>query len=236
LAGAPSIIANSGVLVKLVLTSGGVSNPSIRDAVVDLLGKPIADSDALCIPTAEYGHTACTPASARRFVTGESSAPMTDLGWRSVGLLELTALPSIGAERWVPWVREADVLLVDGGDATYLCRWMRESGLADLLPSLPETVWVGVSAGSMVMTPRIGADFIAWDGSAGDDRTLGVVEFSIFPHLDHELMPSNTMDAAVRWAADIGGPAYAIDDATAITVVGDRVDVVSEGQWRRFPD
>ena len=81
---------------------------------------------------------------------------MSDLGWKSVGVLELTALPSIGEERWVPWVREADVLLVDGGDATYLCHWMRQSGLADLLPSLPETVWVGVSAGSMVMTPRIG--------------------------------------------------------------------------------
>lgn len=98
--------------------------------------------------------------------------------------LELTALPTVGAERWVPWVRESDVLLVDGGDATYLCHWMQESGLADLLPSLFETVWVGVSAGSMVMTPRIGDSFVEWP-SAPDDRTLGVVEFSIFPHLDH---------------------------------------------------
>ena len=108
---------------------------------------------------------------------------MSGLGWASLGVLELTALPTIGAERWVPWVREADVLLVDGGDATYLCHWMRESGLADLLPSLPDLVWVGVSAGSMVMTPRIGEDFVEWS-SAPDDRTLGVVDFSIFPHLD----------------------------------------------------
>ena len=85
-----------------------------------------------------------------------TSRHFSGLGWASLGVLELTALPTIGAERWVPWVREADVLLVDGGDATYLCHWMRESGLADLLPSLPDTVWVGVSAGSMVMTPRIG--------------------------------------------------------------------------------
>src|SRR5512141_1786515 len=102
----------------------------------------------------------------------------------------LTALPTIGAERWVPWVREADVLLVDGGDATYLCHWMRESGLADLLPSLPDMVWVGVSAGSMVLTPRIGASFVKWP-SAPDDRTLGVVDFSIFPHL--EAFPTNTL-------------------------------------------
>ena len=151
------------------------------------------------------------------------------MGWKSLGVLELTALPSIGEERWVPWVREADVLLVDGGDATYLCHWMRQSGLADLLPSLPETVWVGVSAGSMVMTPRIGADFVEWP-SAPDDRTLGVVDFSIFPHLD--VFPGNTMAEAERWAAEIAGPAYAIDDQTAIKVADGTVEVVSEGHWK----
>ena len=154
---------------------------------------------------------------------------MTSLEWKSLGVLELTALPSIGEERWVPWVREADVLLVDGGDATYLCHWMRQSGLADLLPSLPETVWVGVSAGSMVMTPRIGDDFVEWP-SAPDDSTLGVVDFSIFPHLD--VFPDNTMAEAERWAADIAGPAYAIDDQTAIKVTDGTVEVVSEGQWK----
>jgi len=160
--------------MKLLLTSGGVSNPSIRDALVDLLGKPIDDSRALCIPTAEYGHPMCTPASAWRFIAGQE-----ELGWKSVGVLELTALPSIGEERWIPWVREADVLFVDGGDATYLCHWMRESGLADLLPTLPDTVWVGVSAGSMVMTPRIGEEFVSWP-SATDDRTLGIVAQRLF--------------------------------------------------------
>ncbi len=221
--------------MKLLLTSGGVTNTSIRDALVDLLGKPIADSRALCIPTAEYGHPMCTPASAWRFIAGQSPSPMCDLGWSSVGVLELTALPSIGEERWVPWVQEADVLLVDGGDAAYLCYWMRQSGLADRLPSLSETVWVGVSAGSMVMTPRIGDDFVNWRPPNGSDSTLGVVDFSIFPHLGHELMPENTMTEAERWAANIAGPAYAIDDQTAIKVTDGAVDVVSEGHWRQFP-
>jgi dipeptidase E len=220
--------------MKLLLTSGGVSNKSIRNALVDLLGKPITDCSALCIPTAEWGHPMCTPNSAWRFIAGQSPAPMTDLGWKSVGLLELTALPTIGKERWIPWVREADALLVDGGEATYLCHWMRKSGLADLLPSLPETIWVGVSAGSMVMTPRIGDYFVEWTPPARDDRTLGLVNFSIFPHLDHEMMPGNTLAAAEKWAADIGGPAYAIDDQTAIKVDGAAVEVVSEGHWKRL--
>jgi dipeptidase E len=221
--------------LKLLLTSGGVTNASIRDALVDLLGKPIADSSALCIPTAEYGHPMCTPASAWEFIAGrDPSSTMCALGWKSVGVLELTALPSIGKDRWVPWVRDADVLLVDGGDALYLCHWMRESGLADLLPSLPETVWVGVSAGSMVMTPRIGEDFVQWRSPTGGDSTLGIVDFSIFPHVGHELMPDNTMAEAERWAAEIACPAYAIDDQTAIKVTDGTAEVVSEGQWRRF--
>jgi dipeptidase E len=223
--------------VKLLLTSAGIKNPSINDALVDLLGKPIAESNALCIPTAGYGHPNTDPGHAWRFISGrEPRCPMTELGWKSLGVLELTALPSIDKERWVPWVRETDVLLVNGGDALYLCHWMRQSGLADLLPSLPELVWVGLSAGSMVMTPRIGADFVGWKPSdGGGDETLGIVDFSICPHLSPEGTPGNTMAEAQSWAADIEGPAYAIDDETAIRVVDGAVDVISEGHWKLFP-
>jgi dipeptidase E len=218
--------------MRLLLTSAGVRNPSISAALVDLLGKPIAESSALCIPTASYGHPMAGPGAAWRFISGRSPLPMCDLGWKSVGVLELSALPSVGEDRWVPWVREADVLLVGGGDATYLCHWMRRSGLADILPSLHATVWVGLSAGSMVLTPRIGADFMSWTPPDGSDRTLGIVDFSIFPHLG--MLPDNTMAGAERWASEIAGPAYAIDDETAIRVVDGAVDVVSEGEWRHF--
>ena len=220
--------------MKLLLTSAGVKNPSIHDALVGLLGKPIADASALCIPTALYGHPQGSPGGAWRFITGRSGCPMCELGWKSLGVLELTALPSIGEARWVPWVREADVLLVEGGDALYLCHWMRQSGLAELVPSLEDTVWVGLSGGSMVMTPRIGEDFVGWRPPAGDDETLGLVDFSIFPHLDHPDLPENTMADAERWAAGIAGPAYAIDDETAITVTDGAVEVISEGNWRLF--
>jgi dipeptidase E len=222
--------------VKLLLTSAGIKNRTIRNALVDELGKPIADSSALCIPTASYGHPMVTPASAWCFVAGEEPrCPMTELGWKSVGLLELTALPTISAERWVPWVRDADVLLVNGGGPLYLTYWMRQSGLADLVPSLSDTVWVGLSAGSMVMTPRVGDDFIESRPSiTGDDGALGVVDFSIVPHLDHPDLPQNTMADAERWAAGIPNPAYAIDDETAIKVVDGSVEVVSEGHWRLF--
>jgi dipeptidase E len=220
--------------MRFLLTSGGISNPSIHKALVDLLGKPIADSSALCIPTAAYGHPWAGPRAAWRWITGRDPAPMCELGWKSLGILELTALPSIAQEHWLPLVRETDALLVGGGDATYLCYWLRQSGLADLLPSL-RAVWVGMSAGSMVMTPSIGADFVCWSPPDSSDKTLGVVDFAIFPHLDNPDLPGNSIASAQKWAASMPVPSYAIDDQTAIQVVNGAVDVVSEGHWRRFP-
>ncbi|GAA5160432.1 Type 1 glutamine amidotransferase-like domain-containing protein [Ornithinimicrobium tianjinense] len=219
--------------MKLLLTSGGVSNASIENALVDLLGRPLSACTALAVPTAQHGHPWCTPFTAMRFADGTSPAPMVGLGWQAVGLLELLALPGMPRDRWLPWVLEADALLVDGGDATYLAHWLRASGLVELFPDLEDTVWVGVSAGSMVMGPRIGEQFVSWP-DAPDDRTLGLVDFSVFPHLD--LFPQNTIADAERWAAGLGADAraYAIDEQTAIRVVDGDVEVVSEGRWREF--
>src|SRR5262249_17564028 len=163
----------------------------------------------------------------------EPRCPMSGLGWKSLGVLELTALPSIDEERWVPTVRETDVLLADGGDSLYLAHWMRQSGLAELLPSL-ETVWVGLSGGSMVITPRIGEEAVVWKPPTGGDEALGIVDFSIFPHVDHTDMPHNSMAHAEKWAARIPNPSYAIDDQTAIKVTNGIVEVVSEGHWKLF--
>jgi dipeptidase E len=221
--------------MKLLLTSAGIKNTSIHNALVDLLGKPIAESSALCIPTASYAHPMTGPREAWKFISGrEPRTPMCELGWKSLGVLELTALPSIEDEYWVPLVRETDVLLVNGGDPLYLCYWMRQSGLADLLPALRETVYVGLSAGSMVMAPRIGEDFVGWKPPTGGDETLGLVDFAMFPHLDHPELPENTMADAERWAAGLTVPRYAIDDETALKVTGGTVEVVSEGHWKRF--
>lgn len=220
--------------MKLLLTSAGVNNQSIQNALVGMLDKPIADSNALCIPTAMYGHPWVGPGvKTWEFISGKSENPMVNLGWKSVGVLELTALPSISRDHWEPLVRETDVLLVSGGDALFLYHWMRQSGLAELLPSL-KAVYVGMSAGSMVMAPKIGKYFVGWTSPTGDDETLGLVDFSIFPHLDHVMLPDNTMAAAESWVAEIQGPAYAIDDQTAIKVIDGAVEVVSEGNWRHF--
>ena len=222
--------------MRFLLCSSGISNPSIQDALVDLLGKPIAESTALCVPTGVQPFPG-GPSHVYQFISGATRSPMCGLGWKSLGVLELTALPSIRKEYWTADVQEADALLVWGGSPLYLCYWMRHSGLADVLSSLrPETVYVGTSGGAMVATPDFGGE--TYDESeplTASDQALGLVDFSVFPHLDREDdIPASPLEEIEAWAAGLSVPAYAIDDQTAIKVVDGAVDVVSEGNWRLF--
>ena len=219
--------------MKFLLTSAGIKNASIDNALVDLLGKPFVECSALCIPTAILPFPG-GPFMAYRFISGSTANPMCELGWKSLGVLELTALPSIKKEYWIAAVQEADALLVQGGDVWYLCRWMHESGLADLLPSLSEKVYVGISAGSMVTAPIFGETYDNLNKPFVIDKGLGLVDFALLPHVDHKDHPESSMANAERMAAEVPVPTYAIDDETAIKVVNGTVEVVSEGHWKLF--
>ncbi len=219
--------------MKLLLTAAGISNPTIHNTLVDLLGKPVAESTALFVPTAIYALPNGADI-ARRVICGSLGDPFCDMGWKSLGVLELTALPSIKQELWVPLLQQTDALLVGGGDCQYLCYWMRRSGLADLLPALlHKTVYVGLSAGSMVMT-RFGTTYGEHTLPADGDKSLGLVDFALHPHLDHEQFLANSLANLRKLAATIPVPSYAIDDQTAIKVVDGTVEVISEGRWELF--
>lgn len=216
--------------MRLLLTSGGVTNPSIRKALESLLGKPISEANALIIPTAAYWFDR-GPEIAYRLITGTARSPLTELGWKSLGVLELTALASVEKDAWVPRVRSTDAFLVGGGDPQYLADWMRKSGFADLIPSLrPEVVYIGISGGSQALTPSLGASYN--DRDTRGYRPLALVDFSMGVHVDHPDMPQNSMAEYEKWAADIPNPTYICDDATAIQVVDGTVDVISEGHWK----
>lgn len=242
--------------MKILLTSAGIKNASIYNALEDLLGKPIAESSALIIPTAIYPFPGGA-AGAYRLIRGLVASPLCELGWKSLGVLELTALPSIADDTWIPTVREADALLVWGGDPLYLSYWMRQSGLAALLPSLRrEMVYVGVSAGSMAATTTFGETYpdspkgsnealtsqeIVFATPQGDTRMMlvtaqgvGLVDFALIPHLDHEDHQDASLANAEKWAARLPVPTYAIDDETAIKVADGAVEVISEGHWKLF--
>jgi dipeptidase E len=242
--------------MKLLLTSSGIKNASIHDALVDLLGKPIAECDAFFVPTGIYpfpggGHMAW------RAISGNVSSPLCELGWKSLGLLELTALSSIDREAWVPALEAADALLVWGGDVLFLSYWMRQSGLTALLPSLlRKCVYVGVSAGSMVASATFAEacssrpsgisashpmEEMMLSTPQGDirryfvtDHGAGLVPFGLIPHFDNEDHPDASAVNAEIWASKIPVPVYAIDDQTAVKVSDAAVEVISEGRWKLF--
>ena len=219
--------------MKYLLTAAGIRNTSIHNALLGLLGKPIAEAHALCIPTASYPFPG-GPKAAYRFISGATANPMCELGWKSLGVLELTALPSIKKEYWIPEVQAADALLVQGGDVWYLCRWMRESGLAELLPALRDTVYVGISAGSMVTAPTFGETYDDPSAPFVIGAGLGLVDFALLPHLDHAQHPESSSARVETMAAEVPVPTYGIDDQTAIKVADGAVEVVSEGHWKLF--
>lgn len=228
--------------MKLLLTSSGIANQSIRDALVDLLGKPIEESSALFIPTAIYPFPGGGE-KAWETLSGAVRSPLCNIGWKSLGLLELTALPSIQRESWVPTLQETDALLVWGGNVLYLSYWMQRSGLVDLLPTLENIVYVGVSAGS-IATTQYNCD-AEWnlqvvppgsDLAVGSERATGLLDFALCVHLDNPdpKFEDSSMANIERWAAGVPVPTYAIDDQSALKVSGKSVDVISEGHWKLF--
>ncbi len=217
--------------MKLLLTSAGISNPTIHNTLTELLAKPVSEAKALFIPTAIYGIRNGGDI-VRRVITGALGDPFCDMGWKSLGLLELTALPSIKRDLWVPLLEETDAMLVGGGDCQYLTYWMQQSGLAELLPSLlNKMVYVGLSAGSMIMT-SYGTTYSNHALPAETDKSLGLLDFAIHPHLDYPAFPDNSMAELEKLAATLPMPSYLIDDQTALKIDDGVVEVVSEGNWK----
>lgn len=228
---------------KLLLTSSGITNSSIEQALADLLGKPISQSTALCVPTAIYSY----PEGIK--IAWQKLKERAELGWKEFDILELTALPSLPKDFWLPYAEASDTVIVGGGNTFYLSFWMQKSGFLEVLKGLIQkgTTYVGSSAGSMVVTHslHINREHFAKTGiyyddeydeksppGAGSDATLKLVDFVIRPHLNSPAFPGATLQNIEKWAAKIDVPLYAIDDQTALKVVGENVEVISEGMWK----
>lgn len=241
-------------MMKLLLTSSGCSNPSIRASLVEMLGQPIEESSALLVPTGIYPYPG-GPYMSTRAITGAGVSPFAGLGWKQLGVLELSVLPSVDRDVWEADVRAADAILVWGGNPVFLAHWMRESGLGEVLMGL-DSVYVGVSAGSICTATVFAESMPEPPRGAGDPLSIepityqmsegpvewvivsatgiGLTDVAIIPHYEnpnHEDAQGSNVEA---WAARMSTPVYAIDDQSAARVVGGSVGVVSEGQWRLF--
>lgn len=231
--------------MKLILTSVGLSTEPIRDAMVSLTGKALGECRAVLVPTAIYA-SPDGPTGGALTVT-----EVAGYGWAELGVVELTALPTLPAEYWSPAVESADVIIVSGGNGGYLSHWMFESCFADVVRAQVQrgAVYLGISAGSMMATVGYNVhkqtlqqtgryyddeyDEYAPDG-AGSDRALGLVDFVVRPHYLADYYPALNRDLMLAAAAKVAVPLYAIDDDTAIAVHDGVATVVGDGSWELF--
>lgn len=232
-------------MFKLLLTSFGITNNSIRKALVELLGKPISQSNALYVPTAVYAYPNGSNHVWQFMQSNEA------LGWNRFGVLELTTIPSLQDESWRPQVEAADAIIVGGGNGFYLSYWMQKSGFIDVLPTLLQQgkVYVGISVGSMIVTPTLHYNREHYEKTgvyyddeykekappnAGSTHTLKLVDFVIRPHVNAEYFPAATLENVEQWARKSDWPLYALDDQSAVKVIDGRENVISDGEWKLF--
>lgn len=216
--------------MKLLLTSGGLENKTIIDALRDLVGKDFKDTKLVFIPTA-----ANVEAGDKGWLIGDLSK-CKELGFKEVDIMDIATIPK---DIWEPRLRNAEVLMVGGGNTSYLMGQMKKSGLAEIMPDLLKTrIYVGISAGSMVVSSdlkekemqRLYEEPIIDDGA---NEGLGFVGFLVVPHMNSPHFP-RAAELINEVAKDIDVPLYAIDDQTAVKVVDEKTEVVSEGKWKRF--
>lgn len=229
--------------MKLLLTSSGLANDSLKDALRGMLNKPTGECKFLFIPTSYSG------------ASGDMSWLVNDIyeahrmGWKEFRLLDIAVKAEWDKKLWWPVIEEADVIMVGGGNAGYLSYWMQKSGLFDALPELLKTkVYVGISAGSMVMTAGLNTASMAVNNSGKYEldvndpnvpsgqistKTLGLTDFLFRPHW-HKPTPKydNLTEESMRKAyAVIKKPIYLVDDQTGIKIEDGKIEVISEGQW-----
>lgn len=217
--------------MKLLLTSTGITNKSIENALSEFLGKPYKKSSLAFIPTAanvEKEDKSWLINDMKRFL---------DLGFFYFDIVDISA---VGKDIWLPSFEKADVIVFGGGNTSYLSNWLFKSGTAKVLPSLLKNkVYVGISAGSMMVSESIslssaGILYYEKTGKFENIKGLGLVDFEIRPHLNSKSFPKVRINLLTRLAKDNPVSFYAIDDDTAIKVVNDKITVVSEGTWEKF--
>ncbi len=217
--------------MKLLLTSAGFTNKTIIASLQELVARPFDTVNLTFIPTAanvEFGD--------KSWLIDNYNECMK-LGFRQLDIVDISAIPK---DMMLARLDQTDILMFGGGDTAHLMYWLEKSGLKEMLPGMLETkLYVGISAGSMVATKNLAlADsqklYSEEIGKRAKISGLGFVEFHICPHFNSEFFPNVTTGNLQKIAKEFKEPIYAIDDNTAIEVIDEHVEVITEGEWKKF--
>lgn len=218
--------------MKLLLTSNGLSNQSIAKALFELVGKPASETTIVFIPTA------------MNIARGDKGWFINDLynikkqGCKLVDIVDISALPK---DIWQPRIEQGDVLFFSGGHTSHLMRWLKESGLAELLPELLKIrVYAGISAGSMVASPTLALSDndkkIYYEEKFGyrNEEALHFVDVYMRPHFNSANFPRARKEYIENIAKETGKPIYALDDESALKIIDGKIEVVTEGEYLKL--
>lgn len=217
--------------MRLLLTSAGISNKSIENALLELTEKPFLELNLVFIPTASNVEDGDKDWLIKDLIT------LTELKFKSIDIVDISALPK---DIWLPRIRKADVFFVEGGNTFHLMNWIEKSGLKELLTELLKTrIYIGVSAGSMVACKSLDLStserlYSEEVGKYEKDEGLGFVNFLVRPHLNSPHFPNVNLDNLEKMSKELPDTFYAMDDNTAIKIVDGKAEVISEGVWKKF--
>ncbi len=214
--------------MKLLLTSSGLTNNSIANALFSLTGKKPEETTVVFVPTA-------------------SNVEIGDKDWLINDLLnlkkqnfksiEITDISAVDEKIWKPSFERADVLFFEGGNTYHLMRWLNKTGLTKTLQELlKDKVYVGVSAGSSITNPdlslKLSQNIYEEDMMETEEmKGLGFVDFYFLPHLNSEWFKKTRKENIEKVAKEISRTIYALDDESALKIIDDKIEVVSEGDW-----
>lgn len=216
--------------MKLLLTSAGLTNNTLVQALKDLVEKPFSDLNVTYIPTA------ANVEDVDKWWVVEDMQRVQQLGWKYFDIVDFSAVPK---DIWLPRLERADVVVVGGGSSYHLMHAIESlDNKEDFINLLQRKVYVGISSGSMI-TAQI-AQF-GWDEEFYGIQTpvkigngLKFVDFYIMPHWGEEDFSKVTKENIAKIAKQIASPVYLIDNQTAIMIVDNKLTVVSEGTWQKI--
>ena len=217
--------------MKLLLTSAGISNKSISDAFLELTEKPFSELNVAFIPTASNVE------KGDKFWLIDDLISLKNLGFKQVDIVDISALSK---DAWLPRLEEADIFYFEGGNTFHLMHWIEKSGLKEILPEMLKTkVYVGVSAGSMVACKNLDLSTSErlYDEKVDEtakDEGLGYIDFLVRPHLNSPYFPKLNLENLEKMSQEFADTFYAIDDQTAIKIVDGKMEIISEGVWKKF--
>lgn len=216
--------------MKFLLTSAGITNKTLVKTLTDLLGKPESETSVLFIPTA-----ANTIQGDKGWLI-DNLVQIQNQGYKSVDILDIA---SVSEHVWRARMEAADVICFGGGNEQYLAKVIKEKGIDKALSELLKTrVWMGISAGSMVVGQFLSFDLmkVIYPEEVYEElaEPLAYVDCLFIPHLNSEYFSQVRKNILERYKADLKFPLYACDDDSALKIIDGKIEVVGEGDYVVF--